>query len=205
MPSISPKGSRSSTTSKTEAFAPPARPQGQASGNGAAATQSRPARRAPAEGRTRVAAIDVGSNSIRQLIADVSPAGEIRVIDEMKAAPRLGAGLGETGRLSEQAMRAATEAVVRMATLARQLGASRVEAVATSAVRDAVNARRFIEMVSQAAGLRLRVLNGADEARLSFRSALAHFDLGERRAVVVDIGGGLLRLAGRGRGRVPRP
>src|SRR5919108_5933132 len=128
----------------------------------------RPLRGAPADGRTRVAAIDIGSNSIRQLVADVSPAGEIRVIDEMKAAPRLGAGLGETGWLSERAMRAATEAVVRMATLARQLGASRVEAVATSAVRDAVNAQHFVDLVAQAAGLRLRILDGADEARLSF-------------------------------------
>ena len=53
----------------------------------------------------RLAALDIGSHSIRQIIADVSPDGSIRVVDEMKAAPRLGAGVDRTGVLSESAMR----------------------------------------------------------------------------------------------------
>ena len=73
----------------------------------------------PAEG-VRIAAIDIGSNSIRQIVADVSPTGSIRIIDEMKAAPRLGAGLSRSGRLSAGSMRHALEAVQRMTTLARQ-------------------------------------------------------------------------------------
>lgn len=143
----------------------------------------------------RLAAIDVGSNSIRQIIADVTPSGEIRVVDEMKAAPRLGAGLDKHGVLGEAAMRHALEAITRMATLARQIGAARVHAVATSAVRDASNRRAFLERVRQEAGVRVRLLHGDDEARLSFLSALAHFDLGVGRAVVMDIGGGSLELA----------
>ena len=87
----------------------------------------------------RIAAIDIGSNSIRQIVADVCPTGSIRVVDEMKAAPRLGAGLSTHRSLSASSMRHALEAVQRMATLARQLGAARIEAVATSAVRDAEN------------------------------------------------------------------
>jgi exopolyphosphatase/guanosine-5'-triphosphate,3'-diphosphate pyrophosphatase len=145
--------------------------------------------------RVRLAAIDIGSNSIRQIIADVTPAGEIRVVDEMKAAPRLGAGLDKNARLSDSAMRHALEAVTRMATLARQMGASRVDAVATSAVRDAANRREFLDRLRREAGLRVRILDGDAEARLSFRSALAHFDLGVGRAVVMDIGGGSLELA----------
>ncbi|HEX6053479.1 MAG TPA: hypothetical protein VFZ21_29625, partial [Gemmatimonadaceae bacterium] len=58
------------------------------------------ARSPRAEQDVRLAAIDIGSNSIRQIVADVSPSGSIRVVDEMKAAPRLGAGLRETGVLS---------------------------------------------------------------------------------------------------------
>jgi exopolyphosphatase/guanosine-5'-triphosphate,3'-diphosphate pyrophosphatase len=143
----------------------------------------------------RIAAIDVGSNSIRQIVADVSEAGTIRVVDEMKAQPRLGAGLMETGELSEHAMRRATDALVRMATLARQLGANRIEAVATSAVREARNRATFIDIVRKEAGLRVRLLDGEEEARLSFLSALAHFELGVGRAVVMDIGGGSLELA----------
>jgi len=92
----------------------------------------------------RIAAIDIGSNSIRQIVADVSSGGGIHVVDEMKAAPRLAAGLVDTGVLDESAMERAMEDITRMATLARQLGAERVEAVATSAVRDAANGSEFV-------------------------------------------------------------
>jgi exopolyphosphatase / guanosine-5'-triphosphate,3'-diphosphate pyrophosphatase len=143
----------------------------------------------------RIAAIDIGSNSIRQIVADVSANGTIRVVDEMKAAPRLGAGLTKNGELSERAMRDALDALGRMSTLAAQLGARRIEAVATSAVRDAVNGQTFLELVRAETGLRVRALVGEEEARLTFRSALAHFDLGQGRAVVMDIGGGSLELA----------
>lgn len=157
----------------------------------------------PAEG-VRIAAIDIGSNSIRQIVADVSPTGSIRIIDEMKAAPRLGAGLSRTGRLSAGSMRHALEAVQRMTTLARQLGAVRIHVVATSAVREAENRRDFLDLVREETGLKVRLLTGEDEARLSFRSALAHFDLGVRRAVVMDIGGGSLELAMSADGLVER-
>ena len=143
----------------------------------------------------RISAIDIGSNSIRQTIADVSPTGVIRVVDEMKAAPRLGAGLLETGALSEIAIQNALSTLSRMATLANQLGVKRTEVVATSAVREATNGEEFLKLVRAETGLRVRVLRGEDEARLSFRSALAHFDLAVGRAVVMDIGGGSLELA----------
>src|SRR5665213_1979790 len=100
-----------------------------------------PQRPDPSSDQDRVAAIDIGSNSIRAIVADVSSDGHIRVVDEMKSAPRLGAGMDKSGVLADAAMQRATEAVVRMATLARQLGATRIEAVATSAVREATNAR----------------------------------------------------------------
>ena len=143
----------------------------------------------------RIAAIDIGSNSVRQIVADVTAEGGITVIDEMKAAPRLGADLERTGLLGTQSMERAAEAIGRMATLARQLGAQRIDAVATSAVRDAGNATQFIARVRQEAGIQVRVIDGADEARLSYLSALAHFDLGVGRTVVMDIGGGSLELA----------
>ena len=152
-------------------------------------------RRTIAPGHRRVAAIDIGSNSIRQIVADVSSEGTIQVVDEMKAAPRLAAGLHATGALADTSVHAAVEAVDRMATLARQLGAERIDAVATSAVRDASNAAEFLAAVSKASGLKVRVLDGEEEARLSFRSAVAHFDMGAGRTVVTDIGGGSLELA----------
>jgi exopolyphosphatase / guanosine-5'-triphosphate,3'-diphosphate pyrophosphatase len=164
MRSISQKESRSNTTSRTES------------------------------GDVRIAAIDIGSNSIRQIIADVSPTGAIRVVDEMKAAPRLGAGVQETGELSREAGDAAIEALGRMEALARQLGARRTRTVATSAVRDARNSEDWLARVKLETGLDVEVLDGEDEARLSFRSAQAHFDLGVGRAAVIDVGGGSLEL-----------
>jgi len=152
----------------------------------------------------RIAAIDIGSNSIRQIIADVHADGTIEVVDEMKAHPRLGKGIDETKALAPEQMNAAVEALTRMATLAKQQGAQRVEAVATSAVRDAENAELFLARVKQATNLRIRVLKGEDEARLCFRSALAHFDLGKGRNVVMDIGGGSLELALSAEGVVDR-
>lgn len=154
------------------------------------------ARGAPRDDATqRIAAIDIGSNSIRQIVADVGSTGTIRVVDEMKAAPRLGAGIVKTGRLSDSSMRLALESLGRMVTLARQLGAERIELVATSAVRDAANGAAFIARVRHDVGLKVRVLVGEEEARLAFRSALAHFELGRGRAVVIDIGGGSVELA----------
>src|SRR5690242_15680879 len=158
-------------------------------------TREKGPRRTVAAGNRRVAAIDIGSNSIRQIVADVSADGTIQVIDEMKAAPRLAAGLSTSGALSDTSIHAAIEAVERMATPARQLGAERIDSVATSAVREASNASAFLAEIQRRTGLRVRVLDGDEEARLSFRSAVAHFDMGVGRTVVVDIGGGSLELA----------
>jgi exopolyphosphatase / guanosine-5'-triphosphate,3'-diphosphate pyrophosphatase len=164
-----------------------------------------PARVATTDGReVRIAAVDIGSNSIRQIVADVAPDGAIRIQDEMKAAPRLGAGLAATGSLAETHMAAALEALARMATLARQIGAERIEVVATSAVRDAKNGRAFLTRIRKETGLKARVLVGEEEARLAFRSALAHFELGRGRSVVMDIGGGSLELALAAEGLVER-
>lgn len=143
----------------------------------------------------RIAAIDVGSNSIRQIVADVSPDGTIAHVDDIKATPRLASGLEADGALDELAMARAIEALAHMAALAKKLNADRVVAVATSAVRDAANAADFVRRVKARTGLDLRILTGDDEARLSYRSALAHFELGASRTAVVDLGGGSLELA----------
>jgi exopolyphosphatase/guanosine-5'-triphosphate,3'-diphosphate pyrophosphatase len=168
------------------------------------ASPDSPYRSSRGEGEQRIAAIDIGSNSIRQIVADVSRSGAIRIVDEMKAAPRLGAGLGKLNALGDEQMRLAIESLVRMATLAKQLGAKRIEAVATSAVRDATNGAAFLAKVRQETGLKVRLLLGEEEARLAFRSALAHFELGSGRAVVMDIGGGSLEVAAAADGLVER-
>ncbi len=153
-----------------------------------------PAFGSPQVADQRIAAIDIGSNSVRQIVADVSPTGQIRVVDEMKAMPRLGEGLERTGALGQTAFDTALAAVQRMVMLARQLGAVRVEIVATSAVRDASNGLEFTSRVQSLTGIEVRVLSGDQEALLCYRSALAHFELGAGRHLVMDIGGGSLEI-----------
>jgi exopolyphosphatase / guanosine-5'-triphosphate,3'-diphosphate pyrophosphatase len=185
-----------STRRATPALPLAAVPQPRTSGRTAVANVTTPAAAANGSARTRrIAAIDIGSNSIRAIVADVSDTGSIRVVDEMKAAPRLSAGVDETGRLSVENAMAAIEALQRMVTLATQLGAERIECVATSAVRDASDGATFVRQVKKTSGLTVRIISGEDEARLSFRSAQAHFDLGHGRMVTCDIGGGSVELA----------
>jgi exopolyphosphatase / guanosine-5'-triphosphate,3'-diphosphate pyrophosphatase len=81
-----------------------------------------------------------------------------------------------------------------MVGLARTLSAERIEIVATSAVRDASNASDFTSQILADTGVPVRVLSGEEEALLCFRSALAHFELGAGRSLVMDIGGGSLEL-----------
>lgn len=145
-------------------------------------------------GPERLGAIDVGSNSIRLLIADWDPATGITVVDEVKAQPRLATGLSRTGALDPEAMEAAFEALRRMIGVAERRGVSRMAAVATSAMRDASNGPAFAERIRRELGIPLRIITADHEARLSWRSVRHHFRLEETRTVVADIGGGSLEL-----------
>lgn len=158
-------------------------------------TRRSASRARPGDDAQRIAAIDIGSNSIRQIVADVCRDGTIRVVDEMKAMPRLGRGVVAGGALTDDSVEHAVDALGRMATLARQLEVRRVEVIATSAVRDASNGLAFLARVRRETGLQARVIDGLEEARLAFQSARAHFDLARGRTVVMDIGGGSLELA----------
>ena len=137
--------------------------------------------------------MDIGSNSIRLLVAEVEPGGNYRVLDEEREMARLGSGLAHTGRIDRRLMTAAIEILARMKAIADGFGA-KVRAVATSAVRDAVNGRNFRETVRHKLGLRLDVISGREEGLLAFRSAARHFDFDSRRVAVADIGGGSLEV-----------
>ena len=151
----------------------------------------------PAEnGRERLAAIDVGSNSIRLLVAELDPAAGLTVIDEVKDQPRLAAGLAATGRLDERAMERALAALTRMRDVCRRRGARRIAAVATAAVREASNGAEFVLRVREELDLPLRIIDSDTEAALSWRSVAHHFRLTDTRTLVADIGGGSLELIG---------
>ena len=146
-----------------------------------------PATAAPA----RLAAIDIGSNSIHMVVAEALPRGGFRVLDRERDMVRLGkSALGKQRKLSERAMRDGLVALAKMTPLARLKGAERALAVATSAVREASNGGEFLARVRAQTGLDARVLSGEEEGRLIFRAVRAAVDLGRGSAVVVDVGGG---------------
>jgi exopolyphosphatase/guanosine-5'-triphosphate,3'-diphosphate pyrophosphatase len=142
----------------------------------------------------RFAAIDVGSNSVRCLIAERGEDGHLSVIDDLKDQPRLARGLAATGRLNPEAVEHALAAIGRMVQAAERRGAQRVALVATSAVRDAANGAEFAERIKREIGIPLEVIDGETEARLAFLSVREHFALVRGRSVVADIGGGSLEL-----------
>ena len=143
----------------------------------------------PAASR-RLAAIDVGTNSIRLVVAEVTPDRASRVIDDEKVVARLGRGLSLSGRLDEVAMHDAAQAVAHLASIAGGFGASRIRAVATCAVREAANGGDFIELVREMAGIDLEIVSAEEEARLAFSSVANAFDLRGMDVAVMDVGGG---------------
>jgi exopolyphosphatase/guanosine-5'-triphosphate,3'-diphosphate pyrophosphatase len=155
-----------------------------------------PAPAHPPPARERIAAIDVGSNSVRLLVAEYDPASGLSVIDELKDHPRLGAGLAATGCLQEAAMDRAIQALARMREVCQRRGVRRIAAVATAAVREAENGPWFVRRVRQELDIPLRIIDAEAEASLSYRSVSHHFHLAGERALVADIGGGSLELIG---------
>ena len=146
--------------------------------------------------RERIAAIDVGSNSVRLLVAEYDPASGLTIIDELKDHPRLAAGLAATGCLQEAAMDRALQALARMREVCQRRGVRRIGAVATAAVREADNGPWFVRRVRQELDIPLRIIDAETEAALSYRSVAHHFHLAGERALIADIGGGSLELIG---------
>ena len=146
---------------------------------------------------TRLAAIDIGTNSTKMTIADVDPNGSIDVIAEDSDVTRLGQGVDQTKRLSDDAMARTRLAIVRFAEAARQAGAATVLAVGTSALRDASNGSEFIAQVKQSAGVDIEVISGDREAQLAFTAVRSDAQLASsNRAplLMFDIGGGSTEL-----------
>ena len=150
--------------------------------------------------RERIAAIDVGSNTVLLTVAELDPDSGLVVIEEGEDQPRLGAGLRATGQLSDAAMQRAIESLTRMGDTCRRLGVVRLAAVATAAVREAGNGTEFVARV-RALGIPLRIISPETEAALSYRSAAHHFP-GSGPTLVPDLGGGSLEITGARNGRV---
>lgn len=134
------------------------------------------------------AALDIGSNTIRLLVARYED-GSVSPIRDDSEFVRLGLGVDKTGELNPDRERAAVQAIQHLAAVARELGAERLLAIATSAVRDARNGQAFVERVREETGVEVRIISGEEEAKLTFLGASMGISLA-RGAIVVDLGGG---------------
>jgi exopolyphosphatase/guanosine-5'-triphosphate,3'-diphosphate pyrophosphatase len=143
---------------------------------------------------TRVAVVDIGSNSTRLLVADVGADG-VRELDRRSIVTRLGEGVDASGALGEAPQQRVFAALEEYAAAIEEHGATATTAVMTSAVRDASNGAEFAAAVRDRHGLEGRTLSGDEEARLTYRGATAarRSEPGER-LLVIDIGGGSTEL-----------
>lgn len=142
----------------------------------------------------RIAAVDVGSNSIHMVVAQVEADGRFRVLDRAKDMVRLGRKTLSKGRLPAEAIDAGVRTLSAFRTLAERQGVSRITAVATSAVREAANGGDFIARVEEDVGLRVKVIPGREEARLIYLGVRHAIDLSGKPTLIVDVGGGSVEL-----------
>ena len=138
----------------------------------------------------RIAAIDIGTNSLHMIVCRVRPDLSFEVVDREKDMIRLGTGSLDGRQLAEANMSAAIQTLSKFTRIAASHGVDEIIAGATSAVREAENGGDFVAAVRRAVGLRIQVISGAEEARLIHLAAAYGCHLGKRPAVVVDIGGG---------------
>lgn len=170
-----------------EAAPPPGRPSGKTKGRVAV---SRSAQRGH---QGNYAAIDLGTNNCRLLIARPSRDGFV-VVDSFSRIVRLGEGLAASGRLSDEAMDRAMAALSICAEKLRRRNVGLVRSVATEACRRADNGRAFVKRVYDETGIALEIISTEQEARLAMTGCHALLEPGEGPALIFDIGGGSTEL-----------
>jgi exopolyphosphatase/guanosine-5'-triphosphate,3'-diphosphate pyrophosphatase len=139
----------------------------------------------------RVATIDVGTNTVLLLVADLREDGALVAVEQRATVTRLGEGVDVARRFSPQALARTQACLDDYAAAVRTLGADRIAVVGTSAMRDAGGGEALLAHVEASFGVPVRVVSGQEEARLTFRGALGGLHLADQRDLAVfDIGGG---------------
>src|SRR5215213_222456 len=141
----------------------------------------------------RIAAIDIGTNSVHMIVVQVRPDLSFEVIDREKEMVRLGAGGLDGKKLTNEAMTSALQALSKFERLAKSHQVDEILAAATSATRDAENGGEFLAAIERTTGIRPRIINGTSEARLIHVAAVYGVDT-PKTAVVIDIGGGSVEI-----------
>ncbi|HEY5231965.1 MAG TPA: Ppx/GppA phosphatase family protein [Verrucomicrobiae bacterium] len=137
----------------------------------------------------RRAVIDVGTNSVKLLVADVS-GRDVKPVFEESRQTRLGRGFYETRRLQPEPVARTAEAVREFGEVAREKNAFSVRVIATSAARDAVNPTDLTDSIFRASGLKAEIISGACEAEWAFQGVATDLELAKAPLLLLDVGGG---------------
>src|SRR6185503_4418293 len=149
----------------------------------------------------RVAAIDIGTNTVLLLVAEKDDRGELRAVREEATITRLGEGVDKTRKLAPAAIARTNACLLQYATIVRELAVPRVAVVGTSAMRDAGGGEEIRSKVRELFGVEARTISGEEEARLTFDGATGGLSVGES-VTVFDIGGGSTELVVAERGSI---
>jgi exopolyphosphatase/guanosine-5'-triphosphate,3'-diphosphate pyrophosphatase len=150
----------------------------------------------------RYAAVDIGSNSVRMLAAEVLPGLPTRALAADREVTRLGTSVFNTGRVSTEATDLVCSVLRRMAAAYSKLDLLAVRAVATSAIRDASNQAEFIDRASEALGTPVEIISGQEEARLIHLGVQSRWPHPEERILIIDVGGGSVEFIVADRGEI---
>jgi exopolyphosphatase / guanosine-5'-triphosphate,3'-diphosphate pyrophosphatase len=149
----------------------------------------------------RIAAVDVGSNSIHMVVVEADPMGGQRVLAREKAMVRLARGEAKSGEIGPEAFQAGLEALAQMARIIRDFGCETLMACGTAALRDAKNAQAFV-LEAERLGISIQVISGEEEARLIHEAVSHAIPFPPEPVALVDIGGGSTELTWVRAGRV---
>ena len=137
----------------------------------------------------KVASIDIGTNTILLLIAQVE-GGKIHPLHEIETVARLGEGLQKNGILLQEAMDRVIQTLAQYLKRSQEMGAQKIFAAGTSALREAKNSEDFLKSAKGKLDLSIEVISGEEEAQLSFLAVVKDLQKREEPILVVDIGGG---------------
>jgi len=141
----------------------------------------------------RYAAVDIGSNSVRMMTAEVNH-GQTTILAQDRQVTRLGESVFRGGRISKDALDLLCSTLARMSASYRRLDVLGLRAVATSAVRDAGNQEEFLQRAGQALGTNVEIISGPEEARLIHLGVATRWSRAKERTLIIDVGGGSAEL-----------
>ncbi len=163
-----------------------------------------------------IAAIDVGSNAIRMVIAEVIKNGRSvdpangRTDDGLKIVPvkkyrmpiRLGADVFDSGKISDKNLKEAVRAFGKFSEVSQEYGVAKTRAVGTSALREAKNQQMFVEVIRRKTGVLIEVIDGDVEAQMIYEAVRKQVNLEKSRSLLIDVGGGSVELTFSDQGKI---